>query len=98
MPVTPHRFLSLGRLTLLAGKAWQDQDGTRSGGVQGVAPKNYEGKGLVNSKLLPVTRCPSELKIIKTVVVTISLPPLVPHHSPRSLDRARARQQARINT
>jgi hypothetical protein len=55
MPVTPHRFLSLGRLTLLAGKAWQDQDGTHYGSVQGVPPKNHEGKGVVNSKLLLVT-------------------------------------------
>jgi len=59
MPAKPHRFLSPGCLISLAGKAWQDQDGMRLAQAQGALFKNPEEKGVVNSKLLPVTRaCP----------------------------------------
>jgi hypothetical protein len=56
MPVKPHRFLSPGCLISLAGKAWQDQDGMRHAQAQGALFKKPEEKGVVNSKLLPVTR------------------------------------------
>ena len=39
----------------LAGKAWQDQDGMRHSQAQGALFKNPVEKGVVNSKLLPVT-------------------------------------------
>jgi hypothetical protein len=55
MPVEPHRFLSLGCLTSLAGNAWQHQDRMRYARMQEVDLKNHEEKGVVNSKLLPVT-------------------------------------------
>jgi hypothetical protein len=56
MPVAPHRFLSLGCLTSLTGNPVQDQDGMRWARAQEAVLKNLEGKGVVNSKLLPVTR------------------------------------------
>jgi hypothetical protein len=56
MPETPHRFLSLGYFSCLPECPVQDQDGMRCAQAQEVVLKNHEGKGVVNSKLLPVTR------------------------------------------
>ncbi len=54
--------------------------------------KNHEGKGVVNSKLLPVTSgkrlrggIGKQQDSRKTTVVTISLLPLLPHHSSPAL-------------
>jgi hypothetical protein len=55
MPVEPHRFLSLGCIYFAHRKALQDQDGMHCERAQEVVLKNHEGKGVVNSKLLPVT-------------------------------------------
>jgi hypothetical protein len=55
MPAKPHRFLSPGCLISFAEKAWQDQDGMRHAQAQGALFKNPVEKGVVNSKLLPVT-------------------------------------------
>jgi hypothetical protein len=56
MPVVPHRFLSLGCPVSPAVKGpVQHQDGMRCARAQEAVLKNSEGKGVVNSKLLPVT-------------------------------------------
>ena len=56
MPVEPHRFLSLGCLTSLAGKPGKIKMACAARRRKRLVLKNPEEKGVVNSKLLPVTR------------------------------------------
>ena len=85
MPVLPHSFLSLGCYIQPIERLGQNKDGMHHSPHAIPLRKNPEEEGVFNSKLPSILCRLPQSKSSATLLVTLSLPALLPHHCGRPL-------------